>query len=98
MENFNTKRVMKKSEKSSLQVDYESALSYINTKGYDIETTLKRAKPTDMVEITIMKNGVKYVDKSGNDRVKRIPLDTDLCKKVASEVINLFTFLKSREQ
>jgi hypothetical protein len=88
---------MQKLEKSIKQVDYESALSYINAKGYDIETNLKRAKPTDMVEITILKNGVKYVDKAGNDRVKRIPLGTDLCNKVADEVVKLFTFLKSKE-
>lgn len=85
-------------EKSQKQVEYESALSYINSKGFDVETTLKRAKPKDQVLITIMKDGEKFVDSQGRDRVKIIDLDVDLCKRVAETVINLYLYLKSKEQ
>lgn len=85
-------------EKSQKQVEYESALSYINSKGFDVETTLKRAKPKDQVLITIMKDGEKFVDSQGRDRVKVIELDVDLCKRVAETVINLYLYLKSKEQ
>lgn len=85
-------------EKSQKQVEYESALSYINSKGFDVETTIKRANPKDQVLITIMKDGEKFVDSQGRDRVKIIDLDIDLCKKVAETVINLYLYLKSKEQ
>lgn len=85
-------------EKSQKQVEYESALSYIHSKGFDVETTLKRAKPKDQVVITIMRNGEKFIDGKGNDRVKIIDLDVDLCKRVAETVINLYLYLKSKEQ
>ena len=84
-------------EKSQKQVEYESALSYINSKGFDVETTIKRAKPKDQVLITIMKDGDKFVDSQGKDRVKVIDLDVDLCKRVAETVINLYLYLKSKE-
>ena len=84
-------------EKSQKQVEYESALSYIHSKGFDVETTLKRAKPKDQVVITIMRNGEKFIDGKGNDRVKIIDLDVDLCKRVAETVINLYLYLKSKE-
>jgi len=87
-----------KIEKSQKQVEYESALSYINSKGFDVETTMKRAKPKDQVLITIMKDGEKFVDSQGRDRVKVIDLDVDLCKRVAETVINLYLYLKSKEQ
>ena len=51
-----------KVEKSQKHVEYESALSYINSKGFDVETTMKRAKPKDQILITIMKDGEKFVD------------------------------------
>ena len=89
---------MKKIEKSNKQVEYESALSYINSKGFDIETVLKREKPNDMVEISIMKNGKKFIDSLGNDRVKRIPFNADLCKRVSETVIYLYLYLKSKEE
>lgn len=84
-------------EKSQKQVEYESALSYIHSKGFDVETTMKRAKPKDQVVITIMRNGEKFIDGKGNDRVKIIDLDVDLCKRVAETVINLYLYLKSKE-
>jgi hypothetical protein len=85
-------------EKSQKQVEYESALSYINSKGFDVETSLKKAKPKDNVEITIMKDGKKFIDSQGRDRVKIVPIDTDLLKKVAETVINLYIYLKSKEK
>lgn len=88
---------VKQIEKSQKQVEYESALSYINSKGFDVETTMKRAKPKDQVLITIMKDGEKFVDSQGRDRVKVIDLDVDLCKRVAETVINLYLYLKSKE-
>lgn len=84
-------------EKSQKQVEYESALSYINSKGFDVEATMKKAKPKDQVLITIMKDGEKFVDSQGRDRVKIIDLDVDLCKRVAETVINLYLYLKSKE-
>ena len=89
---------MKTSEKSNKQVEYESALSYINSKGFDIETDLKRSKPNDLVVITVMKDGKKFVDTKGNDRVKIIPFDTGFLKVVADTVINLYLYLKSKEE
>lgn len=91
------KAPVKPIEKSQKQVEYESALSYIHSKGFDVETTLKRAKPKDQVVITIMRNGEKFIDGKGNDRVKIIDLDVDLCKRVAETVINLYLYLKSKE-
>ena len=86
---------MKKSEKSPLQLDYESALSFINSKGFDVETNLIRGNP-QMVHITVMKDNAKFLDSKGVDRVKIIPFDKDFLKKVAESVINLAIFLKSK--
>lgn len=88
---------VKPTDKSQKQVEYESALSYINSKGFDVEVTTKRAKTKDQVLITIMKDGEKFVDSQGRDRVKIIELDVDLCKRVAETVINLYLYLKSKE-
>lgn len=88
---------MPKSEKSNKQIEYESALVYIHQKGFDIETTLKRGKP-DMIEYVILKDGKKFVDSKGKDRVSLIPFNSDMLKVIADKVINLYTYLKSKEQ
>lgn len=85
-------------EKSQKQVEYESALSYINSKGFDIETNIKKGASGDIAQITVLRNEVKFIDSLGKDRVKIIPLDKDLCKKIAETVINLYIYLKSKEK
>jgi len=88
---------MQKSEKLNKQMKYQSALYYINSKGFDIETILKRGKP-EMVELTVMKDGSKFIDSKGNDRVKKFPFESTILSVVADSVIKLSIYLKSKEQ
>jgi len=85
-------------EKSQKQVQYESALSYIHSKGFDVETNIVNGKGRGNAEITILRNGTKFYDSLGRDRVKIVSVVVDFVKKVAETVINLYIYLKSKEK
>lgn len=91
-------RVVEKLEKSQKQLEYESALSYINSKGFDIETNIKKEINKDIAEIIVLRNGNRFFDSLGRDRVKKVDLDLNLCKNIAETVINLYIYLKSKEK